>query len=57
MRSSTDYINENDDLVSSFDASTCAGDNVYDIFKMRTVILPRIQLFGPTLIKKSEKGG
>ena len=35
MRSSTstDYVNDNDDLVSWSDASTCSGDNVYDIFE------------------------
>ena len=32
MGSSTDSVNYNDDLVSDFDASTCSGDNVYDIF-------------------------
>ena len=32
MRSSTNFVNENDDLVSGFDAFTCAGENVYDIF-------------------------
>ena len=32
MRSITDSVNENDDdLVSRFDASTCTGDNVYDM--------------------------
>ena len=30
--SSTDYVNANDYLVSGFDASTCSGDNLYDIF-------------------------
>ena len=32
MSSSTYSVNENDDLVIGFDASTCSGDNVYDIF-------------------------
>ena len=32
MRSSTDSVNGNKYLVSGFDASTCPGDNVYDIF-------------------------
>ena len=31
MRSITDYVNDNDDLVSGFNASTFSGDNVYDI--------------------------
>ena len=39
MRSSTDYINENDDLVSSFDASTCAGENVYEFFENEDSII------------------
>ena len=33
MRSSTDPVNDNDDLVSGLDASTCSGDNVSDIFE------------------------
>ena len=32
MRSSTDSVNYNDDFFSGFDASTCSGDNIYDIF-------------------------
>ena len=32
MRSSTDSVTNNDDLVSRFDASTCLGDNVYNFF-------------------------
>ena len=32
MSSSTYSVNENDDLVIGFDASTCSGDNVYDVF-------------------------
>ena len=34
MRSSEDSVNDNDDyLVSGFDASTFSGDSVYDIFE------------------------
>ena len=33
MWSSIDYVNENDYLVSGFDASTCSGENVYGIFE------------------------
>ena len=33
MISSTDSVNDNDDLFSGFDASTCLGDNIYDIFE------------------------
>ena len=34
MWSNKYYVNDNnDDLVSGFDASTCSGDNVYDIFE------------------------
>ena len=32
MRSSTDSLNYNNDLVRGFDAYTCSGDNLYDIF-------------------------
>ena len=33
MGSSTDSVNGNDDLVSEFDASTCSGENIYEIFE------------------------
>ena len=33
IRPSTDDLNNNDNLVSGFDSSTCSGDNVYDIFE------------------------
>ena len=33
MSSITDYVNDNDDLVSGFDAFTCSGDNVYNCFE------------------------
>ena len=33
MRSITDTVNENDDVVSGFDPYTCSGDNVYEIFE------------------------
>ena len=39
MRSSKYSVNENDDLVSGFDASTCVGDNVYDIFENEDIII------------------
>ena len=32
MRSSKDSVNDDDDLVNGFDASTCSGDNIYGIF-------------------------
>ena len=32
MRSSVNSINGDDDLVSRFDATTCLGENIYDIF-------------------------
>ena len=32
MRSSTDFVNDNDDFVIEFDASTCSDDNVYELF-------------------------
>ena len=40
LSSSKYYVNENnDDLVSVFDASTCSGDIVHDVFDMRGEIL------------------
>ena len=30
---SSEFINEKDDLVGEFDASTCSGDHFYDIFE------------------------
>ena len=39
MRSSTDYVNEKDDLFSGFYSSTCAGNNVYDIFDDECMIV------------------
>ena len=32
MRLSANSLNQNDDLFSGIYASTCSGDNVYDIF-------------------------
>ena len=46
MGSNTGSVYENDDLVSGFDASTCSGDNFYEIFEMRTKLLLKIQFFG-----------
>ena len=39
MRSSTYYENDNDNLVSGFDASTFAGDNVYEIIGNKDSII------------------
>ena len=39
MRSSTYFVNENDNLVCVFDASTCSGDNVYGIFENKEIII------------------
>ena len=39
MRSSTYFVNENDNLVCGFDASTCSGDNVYGIFENKEIII------------------
>ena len=34
MRSIADYVNDNNEiLVSEFDASSCSGDSVYDFFE------------------------
>ena len=51
MRSGTYSVNENDYLISGFDASTCSGENIYEILRIRTKILLRTILFGSTLIK------
>ena len=51
MRSSTDYVNDNDDLVSVFNASTFSGDNVYDIFDNEEILSLRIRIFGSTLMR------
>ena len=51
MRSSTDYVNYNDDLVSGFNASTFSGDNVYDIFDNEEILSLRIRIFGSTLMR------
>ena len=39
MSPSTVSVNGNDDLVSEFYASTCSGDNVYDIFENEDEII------------------
>ena len=33
IRSSTDSVNDDDDLFSEFHVSTCSGENVYGIFE------------------------
>ena len=55
-RQSSESVNEKDDLVGEFDASTCSGGNFYDIFRMRKKSLLNIQLLGSTLIKNGEVG-
>ena len=50
MRSSTDSVNENDNLVSGFDASTLQVTMFMTLLEIRTVLLIMIQLFGSTLI-------
>ena len=46
MRSNIGSIYEIDDSVSGFHASTCSGDNFYDIYlRMRKKLLLRIQFF------------
>ena len=57
MRSSTDYVNYNDDLVSAFYAYTCLGNNIYEILIMRKKLLMRIIMLGSTLIKMFGRGG
>ena len=39
MISNTGSVYGNDDLVSGFDASTCSGDNIYNIFENEDVII------------------
>ena len=39
MRSNTVSVYVNDDLFSIFDASTCSGGNVYDIFLNESKII------------------
>ena len=51
MRSSTDSVNDNDNLVSGFDASTLQVTMFMTVLEIRTVLLIMIQLFGSTLIK------
>ena len=38
-RPSSEYVNEKYDLVGEFDASTCSGDNFYDIFENEEEII------------------
>ena len=50
-RPSSESLNEKYDLVSEFDASTCSGDNFYNIFLiMSKKSLPKFQFFEWTLI-------
>ena len=39
MSSITDYVNDNDDLVSGFDAFTCLCDNFNEIFENEDEII------------------
>ena len=39
MRSNIGSVYKNYDSVSGFDASTCSGDNFYDIFENEEVII------------------
>ena len=57
IRSSKDYVNYNDDLVSAFYAYTCLGNNIYEILIMRKKLLMRILMLGSTLIKMFGRGG
>ena len=45
-RASSEYLNEKDDLVSEFDASTCSGDNFRIFLRMWKKSLPKVKLFG-----------
>ena len=57
MRSSTDSVNDNDNLVSGFDASTLQVTMFMTLLEIRIVLLIMIQLFGSTLIENYGKGG
>ena len=39
MRSITTNVNDNDYLVIGFDASTCSGDNIYEIIENEDEII------------------
>ena len=45
MRSSINVVNENDELVSGFDAYNSSGDNVYDIFDDEDKIITKDSIF------------
>ena len=57
MRSSTDSVNDNDNLVSGFDASTLQVTMFMTLLEIRTVLLIMIQLFGSTLIENFGREG
>ena len=54
---STDYVNENDDLVGEFEASTCSGDNFYDIFENEEEIITEDSIVWVNNNKKIGKVG
>ena len=45
IRSSINVVNENDDVVSGFDAYNSSGDNVYDIFDDDDKIITKDSIF------------
>ena len=44
-RTSTNYLNDNNDSISEFDVSTCPGDNFYDIFENEDEIITEDSIF------------
>ena len=57
MRSSTYSINDNNDVVTGFDASTFPGDNFYDIFNNEDEIITKDSIVWINTNKKIGKGG
>ena len=57
MRSSTDSVNGNEDLVSRFYASTCLSDHVYDIFENEEECITEDSIVWVDINKKIGKGG
>ena len=44
-RPSSESVNDNDDYIGGFDASTCSVDNLYDIFESEEEIITEDSLF------------
>ena len=53
----SESVNEKDDTVGEFDASTCSGDNVYDIFENKEEIITEDSIVWFNTNKKISKVG